>query len=108
MLVIVNSGNANCATGRPGIQACQRVCGELGKICSNVPCHASYFHPPRASSAFAFRSIKSLPRLADLTPALRKPTEQGVTTFAQAIMTTDTSAEVGGGDFSFSWEDWLT
>ena len=27
--VIVNSGNANCATGRPGIKACQRVCREL-------------------------------------------------------------------------------
>ena len=27
--VIVNSGNANCATGPSGIKACQRVCREL-------------------------------------------------------------------------------
>src|SRR5947209_5042032 len=26
--VIVNSGNANCATGRPGIRDCKRVCAE--------------------------------------------------------------------------------
>src|SRR5258708_25586391 len=30
--VVVNSGNANCATGRPGIQACERVCREAGKL----------------------------------------------------------------------------
>jgi glutamate N-acetyltransferase / amino-acid N-acetyltransferase len=26
--VVVNSGNANCATGRAGIQACERVCAK--------------------------------------------------------------------------------
>ena len=30
--VIVNSGNANCATGRAGIRACERVCREAGKV----------------------------------------------------------------------------
>jgi len=30
--VIVNSGNANCATGRSGVKACQRVCRELGDL----------------------------------------------------------------------------
>ena len=30
--VIVNSGNANCATGRAGIQTCARVCGRVGKL----------------------------------------------------------------------------
>jgi glutamate N-acetyltransferase/amino-acid N-acetyltransferase len=30
--VIVNSGNANCATGHAGLQACERVCREAAKI----------------------------------------------------------------------------
>src|ERR1700690_2741593 len=30
--LIVNSGNANCATGRAGIAACERVCGAAAKI----------------------------------------------------------------------------
>src|SRR5882762_7853124 len=30
--VVVNSGNANCATGRAGIQVCERVCREAGKL----------------------------------------------------------------------------
>src|SRR6266436_8117465 len=30
--VVVNSGNANCATGRAGIQACKQVCREAGKL----------------------------------------------------------------------------
>ena len=30
--VVVNSGNANCATGRAGIQACEQVCREAGNL----------------------------------------------------------------------------
>ncbi len=30
--VIVNSGNANCATGKAGIRACQQVCRELARL----------------------------------------------------------------------------
>src|SRR5580700_8370480 len=26
--IIVNSGNANCATGKPGLRACKRICAE--------------------------------------------------------------------------------
>src|SRR5436853_4546055 len=29
--VIVNAGNANCATGKAGVQACQQVCRETAK-----------------------------------------------------------------------------
>src|SRR6266403_768616 len=30
--VVVNSGNANCATGRAGIQSCERVCRDAGNL----------------------------------------------------------------------------
>src|SRR5947207_417284 len=29
--VLVNSGNANCATGTAGLAACKKVCGELAR-----------------------------------------------------------------------------
>src|ERR1700686_1691075 len=29
--VIVNSGNANCATGKAGVKDCKRVCQQLGQ-----------------------------------------------------------------------------
>src|SRR3954469_16173097 len=29
--VIVNSGNANCATGQPGIRNCKKVCSETAR-----------------------------------------------------------------------------
>src|ERR1039457_3454658 len=35
--VIVNSGNANCATGRAGFQACERVCRDAAKILGAAP-----------------------------------------------------------------------
>lgn len=30
--VVVNSGNANCATGQAGIRDCRRVCAETGRL----------------------------------------------------------------------------
>ena len=35
--VIVNSGNANCATGPAGIRACKKVCSELAQLLSIKP-----------------------------------------------------------------------
>ena len=35
--VIVNSGNANCATGRPGIRDCKRVCAEGASLLNLKP-----------------------------------------------------------------------
>src|ERR1035441_271403 len=35
--VIVNSGNANCATGRAGFQGCVHVCRDAAKILDAAP-----------------------------------------------------------------------
>ena len=40
--VIVNSGNANCATGKAGIRACQNVCRELARL---LGVHANEIFP---------------------------------------------------------------
>ena len=55
--VVVNSGNANCATGRAGIQACERVCREL-ENCWACPL-PKFFLPRPASSEFDCRRKKS-------------------------------------------------
>jgi glutamate N-acetyltransferase/amino-acid N-acetyltransferase len=94
--VIVNSGNANCATGRLGIQACQRVCRELGELL-DVPATA-VFPSSTGIIGVRFPADKIVSHLADLT-AQRNPTEQGITSFAQAIMTTDTRPKLASVTF---------
>ena len=47
--VIVNSGNANCATGKAGIRACQEVCRDWRRFWNCVP--AKSFHLPPGLSA---------------------------------------------------------
>jgi glutamate N-acetyltransferase / amino-acid N-acetyltransferase len=89
--VLVNSGNANCATGRVGIQACERVCREAGRL-FGVPA-AEIF--PSSTGIIGVRlpaeKIQaSLPKLM----AARSPSQRGVLAFAHAIMTTDTRPKI--------------
>ena len=84
--VVVNSGNANCATGPAGKQACQRVCHEVARLLQ-IP--ASHVFPSSTGIIGvplpAERIVMSLPQLV----ANRKATPQAVREFAAAIMTTD-------------------
>ncbi len=89
--LIVNAGNANCATGQPGIEACRTVC-------------AAAAHEIGASSQQIFPSstgIIGVPlpaeKLVDAVPGLFSDmgsTAEYVERFAQAIMTTDTRAKI--------------
>jgi glutamate N-acetyltransferase/amino-acid N-acetyltransferase len=94
--LLVNSGNANCATGKAGIKACQRVCQEVGQLLG-VPATAVFpsstgiIGVPLPVDKIAYR----LPELA----ASRQATEQGIVSFAQAIMTTDTRPKLAGVEF---------
>jgi glutamate N-acetyltransferase/amino-acid N-acetyltransferase len=94
--VIVNSGNANCATGWYGIQACQRVCRELGALLG-VPVREVF---PSSTGIIGVplpvdRIVARLPDLA----ASRHATEDGIAGFAHAIMTTDTRPKLANGGF---------
>jgi glutamate N-acetyltransferase / amino-acid N-acetyltransferase len=85
--VMVNSGNANCATGKPGIRACQQVCRELARILKIRP--SEIF--PSSTGIIGVplpvnKIVDKLPQLA----AGRQATKQGIADFAHAIMTTDT------------------
>jgi glutamate N-acetyltransferase / amino-acid N-acetyltransferase len=91
--VIVNSGNANCATGPAGIRACRRVCRDLGKLLG-VPA-AEVFPSSTGIIGVPLPVDKILARLGHLSTA-QEATEQGVARFAHAIMTTDTRPKVAG------------
>ena len=94
--VIVNSGNANCATGQSGIKDCARVCGELARL---LGVDATEVFPSSTGIIGvplpADKIITHLPELM----AAREATEQGIASFAGAIMTTDTRPKLAGSTF---------
>jgi len=94
--IIVNSGNANCATGRAGIQACERVCREAGKILG-VPDNEVF---PSSTGIIGVRlpDGKISAKLPELIAA-RSASERSVRDFAHAIMTTDTRPKVASARF---------
>jgi glutamate N-acetyltransferase / amino-acid N-acetyltransferase len=94
--VVVNSGNANCATGRAGIQACERVCREAGKLLG-VPA-AEIFASSTGIIGVRMPAEKILARLPELMRA-RSSSERGVLAFTHAIMTTDTRAKIASARF---------
>ena len=94
--VVVNSGNANCATGRAGIQACERVCREAGKL-FGVPA-AQVFPSSTGIIGVRLPAEKIRAKLPELF-ATRSPSQRGVLAFAHAIMTTDTRPKLASVRF---------
>jgi glutamate N-acetyltransferase / amino-acid N-acetyltransferase len=96
--VVVNSGNANCATGRAGIQACERVCREAGKL-FGVPA-AEIFPSSTGIIGVRLPAEKIHAKLPELiTLSARSPSQRGVVAFAHAIMTTDTRPKIASARF---------
>jgi glutamate N-acetyltransferase / amino-acid N-acetyltransferase len=91
--VLVNAGNANCATGQPGIDACVQTCAaaaeNFGCIFDEVfPSSTGIIGVPFPGE----KVIAAMPALKDSlgdTPAHAEM-------FARAIMTTDTKMKVAG------------
>ena len=85
--VIVNSGNANCATGEPGIRSCRQVCRELARLLKLRP--NQIFPSSTGIIGVPLPVEKIATQLPDLAAA-RTATKQATAEFAHAIMTTDT------------------
>ena len=89
--VIVNAGNANCATGKQGVRAAKTVCRELAKTIKVKP-----------EKVFpASTGIIGVPlpveKITAALPALIASAHDGpeaLSAFAQAIMTTDTRMKI--------------
>jgi glutamate N-acetyltransferase/amino-acid N-acetyltransferase len=94
--VVVNSGNANCATGRAGIQACERVCREAGNLLG-VPA-AEIFPSSTGIIGVRLPAEKIRAKLPELMAA-RTASENGVLAFAHALMTTDTRSKIACARF---------
>jgi glutamate N-acetyltransferase/amino-acid N-acetyltransferase len=94
--VIVNSGNANCATGKAGVRASQEVCRELARL---LGLHASEIFPSSTGIIGVPLPVeKILSKLSELRAA-RAATKQRITDFAHAIMTTDTRPKLACATF---------
>jgi glutamate N-acetyltransferase / amino-acid N-acetyltransferase len=94
--VVVNSGNANCATGRAGIRACEQVCRAAGKLLG-VPA-AEVFPSSTGIIGVRLRAEKIYASLPELMSA-RSASQEGVLDFAGAIMTTDTRPKIASVRF---------
>jgi glutamate N-acetyltransferase / amino-acid N-acetyltransferase len=94
--VIVNSGNANCATGRSGIQACEQVCREAGNL-FGVPA-AEVFPSSTGIIGVRLPAQNIRAKLPELIAA-RTASQRGVLAFAHAIMTTDTRPKLASVRF---------
>lgn len=95
--VIVNSGNANCATGKAGLKACEQVCREVAKRL-NIR-REEVFPSSTGIIGVALPSEKIVAKLPELVES-GEPTPVALDQFTQAIMTTDTRQKLASTRFS--------
>jgi glutamate N-acetyltransferase/amino-acid N-acetyltransferase len=96
--LIVNSGNANCATGSAGREDCEHVCREVARL-TNTKAQDVF---PSSTGIIGVRLpakkiVRALPGLL----SARTPTAGAVARFARAIMTTDTRPKLASADLRF-------
>jgi glutamate N-acetyltransferase/amino-acid N-acetyltransferase len=96
--VIVNSGNANCATGKPGLKACEQVCLRVARTLGIRT--EEVFPSSTGIIGVPLPAEKIVAKLPELV-ANREPTPAAMDQFARAIMTTDTRQKVAS--VGFSW-----
>lgn len=95
--VIVNAGNANCATGKQGLQAAKRVCSELASQLKirpeqTFPSSTGIIGVPLPTEKIT-SALPGLLASSDSRPA-------ALDRFAQAILTTDTHAKTASQNIS--------
>jgi glutamate N-acetyltransferase / amino-acid N-acetyltransferase len=84
--VLVNSGNANCATGKAGVESCCKTCREAARLLGvNTE---EVFPSSTGIIGLPLPAKKITAKLPELIRQ-RQATAQGALAFAQAIMTTD-------------------
>jgi glutamate N-acetyltransferase/amino-acid N-acetyltransferase len=94
--IVVNSGNANCATGPNGRRACERICREAAKL---LDVSAEEVFPSSTGIiGVPLPAEKIITKLPNLIAACA-PSEHGALAFARAIMTTDTRPKVASERF---------
>ena len=97
--VVVNAGNANCATGRAGYDAAQRTVAETAKRLGCTPdeivvCSTGVIGVPLAVE----KILRALPKLT----RNRRPSARSFAELSLAICTTDTRPKTAAASFSMS------
>jgi glutamate N-acetyltransferase/amino-acid N-acetyltransferase len=95
--VLVNAGNANCATGEPGMEACRQSCVALAQTFGMV------FDEVFPSSTGIIGVPLPVAKLIAAIPAAKAALGSGVKdaeAFATAILTTDTKLKVAYASFT--------
>jgi glutamate N-acetyltransferase/amino-acid N-acetyltransferase len=94
--VIINSGNANCATGKAGVEACREVCQQTARLLGIRP--EEVFPSSTGIIGVPLATDKIIAKLASLVQA-REATERGFDQVAEAILTTDTRQKQASAGF---------
>jgi glutamate N-acetyltransferase / amino-acid N-acetyltransferase len=89
--VLVNAGNANCATGQPGIDACVQTCAAAAESFGCI--FDEVFPSSTGIIGVPFPGDKVTAAMPELKAALGD-TPEHAEMFARAIMTTDTKMKV--------------
>jgi glutamate N-acetyltransferase/amino-acid N-acetyltransferase len=94
-VLLVNSGNANCATGAAGLGDCERICRELARL-SGTSAQQVF---PSSTGIIGVRLparkiVRALPGLL----SARAGTAEAAARFARAIMTTDTRPKLASAE----------
>jgi len=97
--LLVNSGNANCATGKPGIAAVTVICRAAGKLLKAAP--EAVFPSSTGIIGVPLPTEKILRKLEELIGS-RRDTVAAANAFAEAILTTDARPKFASGTFQFS------
>jgi glutamate N-acetyltransferase/amino-acid N-acetyltransferase len=94
--VIVNSGNANCATGAPGLRAANDTCAALARALGAAP--ASILPSSTGIIGVPLPVDKVLSGIPALVSGLAGG-EAALRSFGRAIMTTDTKPKLASASF---------
>jgi glutamate N-acetyltransferase/amino-acid N-acetyltransferase len=100
--LIVNAGNANCATGKPGLKAAQAVCTQ---VAGRLKVRASQVFP---SSTGIIGVPLPVEKISNALPGLIQAAAAGAEAFdafANAILTTDTHKKVACQSLAYKGAD---
>ena len=94
--LLVNAGNANCATGQPGIDACKQSCVAVAE---QFHCVFDEVFPSSTGIIGVPLPVEKLVAAVPAAAATLGNTEQHAEAFATAILTTDTKLKVARASF---------
>jgi glutamate N-acetyltransferase / amino-acid N-acetyltransferase len=89
--LVVNSGNANCATGPAGIKACRRLCSQVAR---RLKVRTEEVFPSSTGIIGVPLPVENLIAKLPKLVSAQADTTRAVAQFAEAILTTDTKVKL--------------